>query len=269
MAVAPKNQQPPVTRPPDAPAELDPQIMAIFNAGAASTYQSKDDPLVPSNGYWDYDESTGQKYWVNYFNAKPLSKVTLEFYQLDRDELKRFQELAFQAGYYGTSAEREDIPFGAYDPDTFKIWQQYAGRAADAYKVGRNLTIWDHLQDDVNNRPEGANKGRKRAPLITQLPDPREIEELVRGVAPSVIGRDVDEAFTQDFIAMYTAMVARFQEQKYALAGTEEGGTVTAPPSAESLAAFRLRHERPEEFEEKRAASRQAAYTSLLKGANI
>lgn len=269
MAVAPKNQQPPVTRPPDAPPELDPQIAAIFAAGAQSTYQSKDDPLVPSSGYWDYDESTGKKYWVNYYNEKPLSKATLDFYSLDRDELKRFQELAFQAGYYGTGAEREDIPFGAYDPDTFKIWQQYANRAADTFKVGKRLTIWDHLQDDVNNRPEGANKGRKRAPLITQLPDPREIEEMVRGVAPSVIGRDADDAFTQDFIAMYTKIVADFQANKYALENTEEGGTITAPPSAEALASFRLRYERPEEFEEKRAASRQAAYTALLKGANI
>lgn len=264
---APKT--PPTTRPPDAPVELDPQIAAIFQAGAASTYQAKDDPLVPSNGYWDYDESTGSKYWVNYYNEKPLSKVQLEFYQMDRDELKRFQELAFQAGYYGTGAEREDIPFGSYDPDTFKIWTQYANRAADSLKAGKHLTIWDYLQDDVNNRPAGAAKGKKRAPLITQLPDPREIEELVRGVAPSVIGRDPSPEFTQDFIAMYTKIVSDFQANKYALENTEEGGTITAPPSPEALASFRLRYENPEQYEEKRAASRQAAYTALLKGANL
>jgi hypothetical protein len=259
---------PPVTRPPDGPNEID-QVIGRALAAAQGTPSAKEDPPVATSGYWDYDESTAKKYWVNYQGTKPLSKATLEFYELDRDELKRFQELAFQAGYYGSGAEREDIPFGAYDPDTYKIWSQYADRAADTFKVGKRLTIWDLLQDDVNNRPESAGKSKekKRAPLITQLPDPREIEEMVRGVAPSVIGRDADPAFTQDFIAMYTRIVSNFQEQKYALENTEEGGSITAPPSAEALASFRLRTEQPEQYEEKRSAARQAAYTALLKGA--
>lgn len=274
MAQSP-GKSPPVTRPPDAPPEMDPNLLRIFQAGAGSTYQAKDDPPVYHNGFWSSPSTpegtpTGEaKVFVNQPGTKPQSQAELEFYQMDRDELKRFQELAFQAGYYGPSAEREDIPFGAYDPDTFGIWKQYASRAADVYKVGKRLTIWDLLQDDVNNRPEGAGKGKKRPPLITQLPDPREIEEMVRGVAPSVIGRDADDAFTQDFIAMYSKIVSDFQANKYALENTEEGGTITAPPSAEALASFRLRHERPEQFEEKRAASRQQAYTALLKGANI
>ena len=273
--IAKPGATPPVTRPPDAPPEADPMIAAIFQAGAASTYSAKDDPPVYHNGFWSTPSSpegtpTGEaKVFVNQPGTKPQSQAELEFETMDRDELRRFQELAFQAGYYGTSAERDDIPFGSYDPDTFKIWTQYANRAADVYKVGKRLTIWDLLQDDVNNRPAGANKSKKRSPLVTQLPDPREIEEMVRGVAPSVIGRDADDAFTQDFIAMYTKIVSDFQKQKYDLEGSETGGTITAPPSAEALAAFRLRYERPEEFEEKRAASRQAAYTSLLKGANL
>ena len=268
--MAPRPQlSPPVTRPPDAPPEIG-QVIGAALAAAQANYQPKDDPPVASTGYWDYDESTGKKYWVNYFSQKPSSKATLEFYEMDRDELKRFQELAFQAGYYGSSAERENIPFGSYDPDTFGIWKQYVERAANVFKAGKQLTVWDLLQDDVNNRPANAGKKKSgRGPLVTQLPDPREIEELVRGVAPSVIGRDPDEAFTQDFIAMYTKIVSEFQANKYALENTEEGGTITAPPSAEALASFRLRHENPEQFEEKRAASRQAAYTKLLKGANI
>lgn len=269
---APKT--PPTTRPPDAPSEADPMIARIFAAGAASTYQAKDDPPVYSNGFWSTPSSpegtpTGEaKVFVNQPGTKPLSRAELDFYTMDRDELRRFQELAFQAGYYGTSADREDVPFGSYDPDTFKIWSQYAQRAADNYKVGKRLTIWDILQDDVNNRPAGANK-KKRAPLVTQLPDPREIEELVRGVAPSVIGRDADPGFISDFTAMYQKIVTDFQKQKYDLENSESGGTITAPPSAEALAAFRLRYENPEQYEEKRAAARQQAYTALLKGANL
>jgi hypothetical protein len=229
-----------------------------------------DDPPVwefnnPFTAIWTGGDATKAGY-----NQKPSSKAQMDFYSLNRDELLRFQEMAFQAGLYGSGAEREDIPWKARDPETFKIWQQMVGQAARYAAAGKKNTIWDALQEIVDNRPEGLGKKQtKRQPLVTQLPDPREIEELVRGVAPSVIGRDVDEAFTQDFIAMYTEMVARFQKQKYDLEGSEEGGTITAPPSAEAIAAFRLRHERPEEFEEKRAASRQAAYTSLLKGANI
>lgn len=257
-----------VPLPKDAPNE----IAQVIGAAIASVgpYQPKDDPPVPSSGYWDYDESTGKNYWVNYQTTKPKSKADLEFYSLDRDELKRFQELAFQAGYYGPSAERSDIPFGSYDPDTFKIWQQYNERAANGLKVGKNFTLWDYLQDDVNNRPESLGKDKKkRGPLVTQLPDPRDVEEMVRGVAPGVIGRDPDPEFTKDFIAMYTKIVADFQANKYALEESEEGGTITAPPSAEALAAFRLRTENPEQYEEKRSAARAQAYTALLKGANL
>jgi hypothetical protein len=253
--------------PKDGPDELG---MVIGNAIAAANlnYNPKDDPPVPSSGYWDYDESTGMKYWVNYFNTKPKSKADLEFYSLDPDELKRFQELAFQAGLYGPAAERGDIPYGAFDEKTFQIWEQYNERAARGYKVGKNFTAWDYLQDDVNKRPENLGKDRKkRPPLITQLPDPRDVEEMVRGVAPSVIGRDADPAFTSDFIAMYTKIVSDFQANKYALEGTEEGGTLTAPPNAEDLAKFRLRTENPEAFAEKQSVARQQAYLQLLKGA--
>lgn len=245
---------------------------------SASGLTGKPDPNIwefgnPFTAIWDTrtnkDGTPFQDPTKFGYYEKKSSQAETDFYKLNRDELLRFQELAFQAGLYGSSATREDIPWRARDPHTFQIWQQMVEQAGRYHAAGKKNTIWDSLQELVDNRPEGLGKKKGRAPLVTQLPDPREIEEMVRGVAPSVIGRDASPEFTQDFIAMYTAMVARFQEQKYALAGTEEGGTVTAPPSAESLAAFRLRHERPEEFEEKRAASRQAAYTSLLKGANI
>ncbi len=194
----------------------------------------------------------------------------MDFYSLPKDQVLRFQELALQAGLYGAAAERSDVPWGARDPDTFKIWQQMVDQAARYAAAGKKNTIWDSLQELVDNRPEGLGKKNKtRGPLVTQLPDPREIEEMIRGVAPQVIGRDADPAFISDFTAMYSKIISDFQAQKYELEGSESGGTITAPPSAEALAAHRLRYERPEEFEEKRAASRQAAYTSLLKGANL
>lgn len=235
------------------------------NAGVVP-FGVKEDPPVQQSGYWDYDEHTGENYFVNYQSVKPLSAATLDFYRLNPTELTRFQELAFQAGYYGTSAERGDIPFGSYDPDTFKIWSQYNERAANTYKVGKKNTIWDLLNDDVAHRPENANKNKSRAPLVTQLPDPREIEEMIRGVAPSVIGRDADPGFISDFQAMYAKIISDFQENKYALESTETGGSITAPPSAEALAAFRLRTENPDAYEETRGAKRARAYTQLLKG---
>jgi hypothetical protein len=66
---------------------------------------------------------------------------------------------------------------------------------------------------------------------------------------------------------MYTKYVEQFQEQKYALEGSEEGGKLTAPPNAEDLAKFRLRTENPELYAEKEAVARQQAYLQLLKGA--
>ncbi len=258
---------------PQSGSNLNKQSAAEFLAqrlSSAQPYSSKEDPPVWYSGYWETPTSpegtaSGAPQFVNRPGQKPKSQADLDFERLDDTELRRFQELAFQAGYYGPSAERSDIPFGAKDPETFKIWQQYNDRAANRLKVGKQHTLWDILEEDVRNRPENANQNKKRAPLITQLPDPREIEEMVRGVAPSVIGRDADAAFTQDFIAMYTKIVSEFQANKYAL--EETGGTITAPPSAEALAAFRLRTENPEQFEEKRSAARAAAYTQLLKGA--
>lgn len=226
-----------------------------------------DDPPVwefnnPFAAIWTGGDATKLGY-----TEKPRSKALLDFYNLSRDEVTRFQELAFQAGLYGSTAERGDIAFGARDPDTFKLWQQMTDQAVRYSAAGKKTTIWDSLQELVDNRPESLGKKKARQPLVTQLPDPRDIEEMVRGVAPSVIGRDADPAFTSDFIAMYTKIVSQFQADKYALENTESGGTITAPPSAEALAAFRLRTENPEQYEEKRSAARQAAYTALLKGA--
>lgn len=226
-----------------------------------------DDPMVwefnnPFTAIWTGKDATKVGY-----NQKPRSKVLQDFYNLSPDELKRFQELAFQAGLYGASAEREDISFGARDPDTFKLWAQMTDQAARYGAAGKKFTIWDSIQELVDNRPESAGKKKSTRPLVTELPDPRAVEEMVRGVAPSVIGRDADPAFTSDFIAMYTKIVSDYQANKYALENTEAGGTITAPPDAQSLAAFRLRTENPEQYEEKRSAARAAAYTSLLKGA--
>lgn len=249
--------------------ELQERQREIYLKANREGVNDPDDPDIwefnnPFTAIWTGGDATKIGY-----TKKKASKAELDFYTMGKDELLRFKELAFQAGLYGSEAEREDIPWSARDTKSFQIWQQMVGQAARYYAAGKKTTIWDALQDLVDNRPEGLGKKKGKQPLVTQLPDPREIEELVRGVAPSVIGRDPDEAFTQDFIAMYTKIVSEFQANKYALENTEEGGTITAPPSAEALASFRLRHENPEQFEEKRAASRQAAYTALLKGANI
>jgi hypothetical protein len=259
---------PQLARPADAPPEMDPQILAIIQAGANKNYAAKEDPPVwefnnPLTGIWTGKDPTQFGYI-----QKPRSKALSDFYSLSRDEVMRFQELAFQAGLYGSAAEREDIPWGARDPETFEKWQLMVDQAVRYGAAGKKFTIWDSIQELVDNRPESLGKDkRKRPPLITQLPDPREVEEMVRGVAPSVIGRDPSPEFTQDFIAMYTRIVSEFQANKYALEGTEAGGEITAPPSAEALASFRLRTENPEQYEEKRSAARSQAYTALLKGA--
>lgn len=264
MAITPEQERLINSLPPEARDE------ARRRLEQSSGGPDPDDPPVwhfgnPFAAIWDPNSDPTK---IGYY-ARPLSTSVLDFYKLDRqNELKRFQELAYQAGLYGTSAERSDIPFGAYDDDTFKIWQQLNNQAARFGLAGKKNTVWDVLQDLVNNRPEGAGKStKKRAPLITELPDPRELEELVRAIAPNVIGRDPDDAFTQDFISMYQRIQATFQEAKHALAETEEGGTITAPPDPQALAAFRLRTENPEAYEEKRAAARQQAYTALLRGA--
>lgn len=248
---------------PEAQGKAREALIAKKAQGSANS----DDPDIwefnnPFTAIWTGGDATKIGY-----TKKKASKAELDFYTMGKDELLRFKELAFQAGLYGSSAEREDIPWSARDTESFQIWQQMVGQAARYHAAGKKTTIWDALQDLVDNRPEGlGKKKRDRAPLITQLPDPREIEELVRGVAPSVIGRDPDEAFTQDFIAMYTKIVSEFQANKYALENTEEGGTITAPPSAEQLASFRLRTENPAAYEEARAAERHKAYSAMLKG---
>lgn len=226
-----------------------------------------DDPMVwefnnPFTAIWTGGDATKVGY-----NQKPRSKVLQDFYNLLPDELKRFQELAFQAGLYGPAAERSDVPWGAHDPETYKYWMQMTDQAARYGAAGKKFTIWDSIQELVDNRPESAGKKKSTRPLVTELPDPRAVEEMVRGIAPSIRGREADPAFISDFVTMYSKIVSDYQANKYALENTEEGGTITAPPPAQDLAAFRLRTENPEQYEENQAAMRQKAYLSLLKGA--
>lgn len=235
---------------------------------AANERPDPDDPPVwefnnPFAAIWTGGDATKVGY-----NQKPRSKALMDFYNLHPDEVKRFQELAFQAGLYGSAAERGDIPWGARDPDTFKLWQQMVDQAARYGAAGKKFTLWDSLQELVDKRPESLGKKNKgRAPLVTELPDPRGLEETVRGLAPQVIGREVDDAWIAEFTAMYTKYVQEFQANKYALEGSEEGGSITAPPDPADLAAFRLRTENPEAYAEKQAVARQQAYLQLLKGA--
>lgn len=250
-----------------APSMRQQAIEYYERKNAAGDSGDEDDPPIwefnnPFTAIWTGGDATKIGY-----NARPSSKAALDFYNISKDELTRFQELAFQAGYYGEGAERGDIRWGARDDETYKIWQGFVNRAARVYAAGKKNTMWDLLQDDVNKRPENAAKPKKRAPLVTVLPDPRQIEEALMQLAPDVIGRDPDPEFIQDFTAMYTSMQSEFQKNKYALEGSEEGGTITAPPSAESIAAFRLRYEKPEEYERHRAAEKHMQYLSLLKGA--
>lgn len=202
------------------------------------------------------------------FTQVPYNRAIANFHALDREsELIRLQELAFQAGLYGESTEREDIRWESYDDDTFKIWMDLTRAASLSARAGKKQTVWDKLQDLVEHRPANLGKKKKgREPKIIQLPDPRELEEVIRSIAPETIGREADESLTQDIIAMYTRIQERFQENRYALSQTEEGGTLQAPPSAAALAKFRLRTERPEEYEQHRSAQRSREYTALLEG---
>lgn len=260
-----------VKPPPDAPNELQQQF-----AAALAQFQKPDDDSDPP--VWQYGTVEPDPYRGTYepmrtqksygLTTKPLSKAILDFYSLDPDELKRFQELAFQAGLYGASAERGDVPFGARDMDTFQIWQTLNKQAAGAAQVGKKNTVWDMLQDLVDHRPENLGKKKKeRGPLVNVLPNPTDIKDLVLSSAHQVLGRDPDPAFADDFVAMYQKIVSDFNENKYSLEGTEEGGTITAPPSAEALARFRLKTENPAQFEEVDARKRENQYLQLLKAA--
>lgn len=269
---------------PNGPADLppeavkDPILAALLAGGNTQQYQSPNDPPVYFSGYWEFGgsgsspegtPSTFNRQFVNKPGTKPFSAAEADFYNLDRgSELQRFQELAFQAGLYGPNAEREDIRWGAYDEQTFSIWSDLNKSAAVALKAGKKHSVWDRLQDLVDHRPDNlGKKAKKRQPLVTKLPDPREIEEMVRGVAPGVIGRDPTDSQISEFTSMYRALVQNFQQQVYDLEDTEKGGTVDAPPDAAALAAFQLRTQNPEQYEEAQSVGRQAAYLKLLKGA--
>ncbi len=250
----------------------DDELLAKIETGlakaAASGVGAKPDPPIWEFGNPFTDIWNPNKKDIKFgYYEKPSSKAAVDFYNLNDTELRRFQELSFQAGYYGAGAERTDIRWGAKDDTTYAIWNDFVGRAARVHAAGKKNTLWDLLQDDVDKRPENLNKGRKREPLVNVLPDAREIEQTLMALAPDVIGRDPDPEFIADFTAMYTSMVSEFNKNRYALAGTEEGGEITAPPSAESIAAFRLRHEKPEEYERHRSAEKHMQYLSLLKGA--
>lgn len=263
MAITPEEQ----AKIDKLPENLRAKAREFYEANDNSAGDPDDPPLWefanPFSAIWTGGDATKLGY-----TPKPLSKAALDFYNIPKDDLLRFQELAYQAGLYGSSAERGDVPFGARDPDTYKIWLQLNQDATRRYAAGKKQTMWDVLQDLVDNRPEnlGKSKKRERQPLITVLPDPRQIEETLLALAPDVIGRDPSPDFISDFTAMYTRMQQEFQENKYALEGTETGGTITAPPSADSIAAFRLRYENPEEYERHRAAEKHIQYVNLLKG---
>lgn len=189
-----------------------------------------DDPPV----YLGFQRRTGEDHPGTVgFGSKyePRSKVLTDFYAWDTDRLRKFQEKAFSAGFYG-NAERDEVRFGDHDEDTFRIWTAVVDRAVGFNAAGQKVDPWSALERAVETAPPRQSTSR---PLTVELTNPEDIKAVMREAARDAIGKGtIDEGRLEEIISRWHAQQRQTQTAAYGAAGT--GGTVIAPESLSTFA---------------------------------
>lgn len=176
---------------------------------------------------------------------RPSSEAYLDFYRMSDAEVRKWQERFFDAGFYG-GAEASDIPWGDHDENTFQLWQQFVNRAAGFYAVGQMRTPQQVAMEAVGKA--GTGKGgpkSQRAPLVLQIPNPDDLGAVATEAARATLGRKATDEEVAAFVSDFQGRVTNFQRQEYA--ADERGGSVVAPPSAQTAAETFARERNPVE----------------------
>lgn len=210
---------------------IDPAALVGASSSGPSVWTGSTTRTSRGVGRMDRDAPVGAVRRDVLDTVRPVDDVYLDFYRWDQDDLDRFQEEAFTAGFYGTN-DRSKVRFGDRDEGTFDIWRTMVDRAANFWAVDQKKTPHDVFAEAVkipNQFP-----GPEPEPLTVVLSNPADIKDAMREAARDAIGKGrVDEDRLDEIVSRYQQMERSAQQASHDAA--EDGGTVTQPPSLGSF----------------------------------
>lgn len=239
------------------------------------------DPTVYVGGTWksvepgmgDLTSHWGKVWYPQPGLTKKLSQVETDFYRLEPDELRRFQEDAFAAGLYpNTVKSKADLPLGDYDEETFQIWSKLAQRSAMMLQADKRKSLWDVLADAKKNAP-ATSPSPVRDPLVIRLTHPDDLQAILGAVASSVTGGKSslsDEQARQFVVDVHNAERAA-QRGVYEAGGSGlpggPGGEVVDVPNAAEQARKRVQAANPQDAQAYSYIESFNRFKDLLQGA--
>lgn len=153
---------------------------------------------------------------------------------LPPEQKARLQRALLAAGLFD---DEDEFTVGKWDDASMKAYRKILGYANQSGRnVAEALEEWASLTE-ANGGP--GKKGRERAPLVTQVSNPMDLQAMADRGAPDVIGRRVRPDEMQQIASQYQGMEAGAQQAAYNAAAT--GGQVTAAPDFSSYLQSKLR----------------------------
>ena len=154
---------------------------------------------------------------------------------LPPEQKARLQRALLAAGLFD---DEDEFTVGKWDDASMKAYRKILGYANQSGRnVAEALEEWASLTE-ANGGP-GGKKGPTRAPLVTQVSNPMDLQAMADRGAPDVIGRRVRPDEMQQIAGQYQGMEAGAQQAAYNAAAT--GGQVTAAPDFSSYLQSKLR----------------------------
>lgn len=167
----------------------------------------------------------------------------------DSKEVQELQNRLWAGGFYPPGAKRENLTPGLPDPYTEKAWENLIDRAAKYKAAGKDMTIWEVLEEGEGIMgPGGADRAGAdgRQPHVTELTNPEDLKYYAQKVAVSTLGRALKPDEVSRFVSSFQGAQATAQTQAYNLAGAS-GGTVVSPASPAAAAEAFARQAAPVE----------------------
>lgn len=158
----------------------------------------------------------------------------------DEREVTELQRRLWAGGFYPPGTQMEDITPGLPDTHTAKAWQTLLDRSANYYASGKQMTVWEVLDEGANIGGPGAGGrgGDGGAPLVTELTNPEDLRYVAQRVAVSTLGRPLRDDEINRFVSSFHGSQQSAQAQAYNLGGGAGGTVVGAPDASSAAAAF-------------------------------
>lgn len=217
-------------------------------APGTSGNKGKGMPLVPLAGADKYErKSTNVELYYQdvhgrqqVHHGKFLFDLLVDPSRMSVDDVHLLQQQLYDAGYYGTLSAKNMRWGDRYDVRTREALGRAIVDIGNTQKTGEKGTFFEILRNrgaylsEAAARSLAGGSGRERAPFSFQPADPQELRDAFAQIVPSVLGRKLSDAETEELVKQFQAR--QISAAKSAYAAEAAGGIAQPAPDFESFA---------------------------------